>query len=462
MVLVQVISSSSETPELETQVSKIAMRINVTYSTITHQPLVLLRQDICHLQFIALLSVADIFMATNLREGMNLTIHDFIHCQDGHLGSHQYGSLILSEFVGSASIFRGYELLVNQWDYKKCADAIKNALEMSPTEQKRNWEFLLSRINPYNALEWHKGLQYALTKAHSIQQLRQTDHLPPLSLHDLEKAYLDATNRIFFLNDVAIFGPAFGEEEPLPSKEAFTSIYALIEDPWNMLYILSNRDAEQLREALTKLPSDLGFIIENGCFLQAPFTNSWIPFVPRSTIKWRPGIHKMMEYFHERIEGSRIEERRCSLTFHYDGALDLDVAARQASELAVQINGARGRADLHVVREATSVKVEPPHASLGNGKAASFVLNHLLHSRYPEFVFVAGSSRSDETLFRWAHELAVGPVAPRLGMNPRFERQLNVFTVTNGTHATQACSVLPVGCSLLDVLDILSGLAFRK
>ncbi|KAJ5131047.1 uncharacterized protein N7515_007086 [Penicillium bovifimosum] len=461
VVLVQVMSSVSGTPELGAQVAKIAMRINTTYATVTHQPLVLVQQDICHLQFIALLSVADILMATNLREGMNLTSHDFIECQDGSLTSHQHGSLILSEFIGSASIFRGHNLLVNPWDYKQCADTIKIALELSPAEKKSNWDFLYNCKLPYNVLEWCKGLQYALTKAHDEQRVRQAHYIRLLSIHDLKQAYNAARTRIFFLNDVATFGPAFGtEQSPLPTKEAFASLYALISDPNNIIYILSSRSAEQLREALQKLPCELGFIVENGCFLQEPESNSWIPFVPRSTMTWRPGVQKMMEYFQERTEGSRIEERRCSLTFHYDEALDPEVAARRASELADQINGTRGRTLCHVIRESTSVKVEPPHIAVGIGRAAMYVLDHLPNARYPEFILAAGSSRSDEALFQWAHELATAPLAPRFEMCG-FGRKLHVATVTTGTHCSEAKSVLPPRCSLLHVLDVLSGNASR-
>ncbi|KAJ5551491.1 hypothetical protein N7535_000564 [Penicillium sp. DV-2018c] len=457
VVLIQVMSSVSDTPELGAQVSKVAMRINTTYATITHQPLVLVQQDICHLQFIALLSVADILMATNLREGMNLTSHDFIDCQDGSLTSHQHGSLILSEFVGSASIFRGHNLLVNPWDYKQCADTIKFALELSTAEKKSNWDFLYNCKLPYNALEWHKGLQDALTKAYDAQRIRQANHIQQLSIHDLQQAYIAARTRIFFLNDVATFGPDFGTKEyPLPTKEAFSSLYALISDPNNIIYVLSSRSAEQLQEALQKLPCELGFIVENGCFLQEPMSNSWIPFVPRSTMKWRPGVQKMMEYFQERTEGSRIEERRCSLTFHYDKALDPEVAARRASELADQINGARGSTLCHVVRETASVKVEPPHIAVGIGRAAMYVLDHLPNARYPEFVLSAGSSRSDEALFQWAHELATAPLAPRFDMC-EFGRKLHVATVSTGTHASEAKWVLPPRWSLSDVLDVLSG-----
>ncbi|KAJ5676237.1 alpha-alpha-trehalose phosphate synthase subunit [Penicillium macrosclerotiorum] len=169
VVLVQVASSASEIPELEAQVSKIAMRINSVFSTLTHQPLVLLPQDISYSQFLALLSVAEILMATNLREGMNLTSHDFIHCQDGELAPQKHGSLILSEFTGSASIFHGHELLVNPWDYKQCANSINKALEMSPDHKERNWQFLLDRKAPYTALAWFTYLQSALTEAHRVQ-----------------------------------------------------------------------------------------------------------------------------------------------------------------------------------------------------------------------------------------------------------------------------------------------------
>jgi trehalose-6-phosphate synthase len=33
-----------------------------------------------------------------------------------------------------------HKLLVNPWNYRQCADAIKSALEMSPAEQKLNWD----------------------------------------------------------------------------------------------------------------------------------------------------------------------------------------------------------------------------------------------------------------------------------------------------------------------------------
>lgn len=49
-------------------------------------------------QYLGLMTVADAFIATSLREGMNLTAHEFVKCQ-----SKKHRPVILSEFTGSYS-----------------------------------------------------------------------------------------------------------------------------------------------------------------------------------------------------------------------------------------------------------------------------------------------------------------------------------------------------------------------
>ncbi|KAJ5947802.1 Alpha-alpha-trehalose phosphate synthase subunit [Penicillium verhagenii] len=471
VVLVQVASSASEIPELEAQVSKVAMRINSVHSTLTHSPLVLLKQDISYSQFLALLSVAEVYMVTNLREGMNLTSHDFVHCQDGQLASQKHGSLILSEFTGSASIFHGHELLVNPWDYKQCADAINHALEMSPEQRQKNWEFLLDRKAPHTALAWFSSIQSALTEAHSMQQSRETHAVTPLHLGSLKESYQAAQKRIFFLEDGATFIP----DEAHPSKEATDLIQALVLDPKNTVYLTSKNSPDQLDETARVLSPRIGLIAENGCFAK-PSPKLTCHFSPEETEQepwealvdvtgtsdWRAGIRKVIEYFQERTEGSTIEERRCSLTFDYTNALDRDIAAHQASELADQINGARGSEAIRVVRDTSAVSVEPLHAS--KASAASMLLDRLPADESPDFIFVAGGARGDESLFRWANQAThVKTVNGHSNGNGNGNGNANgneykartVTTVTAGTHATEASAILPTGLSLLDVLRLL-------
>lgn len=437
MVLVQVASSGSEVPELAAQVSKIAMRINSLYSTLTHQPLVFLQQDISYSQFLALLSVAEIFMATNLREGLNLTSHDFIHCQDGELYSQKHGSLILSEFTGSASIFAGHEFLVNPWDYKQCADAIHTALNLSPEQKQRNWQSLLDRKSPYTALAWYTSLRSALTEAHNPQQSRDTHAIAPVTIDSLQHSYNAAQTRLLFLEDGTMFSH--------PCETTIDTLQALALDQKNMIYLTSNRSPEQLDSTAQLIQAKLGLIAENGYFIKyLSNTGEWKALVDVAGPKdWRAGIRKVMEYFHERTEGSVIEERRCSLTFHYDHATDSDIAAHQASELADQITGARGSEAIRVVRDATAVTVEPLHIS--KATAALSIMNRLSDDEYPDFVLVVGGSRGDETLFRWANRL-------ESRSDPGLGKTLAVTTLTTGTHATEAEAKLPPGLELEDML----------
>src|SRR6059058_2470707 len=137
--MIQVATSTTEQAELDATVSDIVTRINSTHASLAHQPLVFLKQDINVHQYMALLTIADALIVTSLREGLNLTSHEFIFCQDGKHSEKKHGPLILSEFTGSASVLGGYELSVNPWNYRQCANAIEKALVMKPAEKEARW-----------------------------------------------------------------------------------------------------------------------------------------------------------------------------------------------------------------------------------------------------------------------------------------------------------------------------------
>jgi hypothetical protein len=79
--MIQVALSTTEHNELHAQVSDVVSRINSKFGTIAYQPVVYLHQDIAFEHYLGLLTAADAFMITSLREGMNLTSHEFVCCQ---------------------------------------------------------------------------------------------------------------------------------------------------------------------------------------------------------------------------------------------------------------------------------------------------------------------------------------------------------------------------------------------
>lgn len=79
VVLLQVALATTGENEEVAMATDVVARINNKYSSLTYQPVVFLHvQDITFGQYLALLTVADAFLATSLREGMNLTSHEFV------------------------------------------------------------------------------------------------------------------------------------------------------------------------------------------------------------------------------------------------------------------------------------------------------------------------------------------------------------------------------------------------
>lgn len=204
VIMIQVAMSTTKEAELDATVSDIVTRVNSSWANLAYQPLVYLKQDISYAQYLALLTVADALMITSQREGMNLTCHEYLFCQDGKglqdETSNKNGSLILSEFTGSASIFGGNELSVNPWDYRKCAEAIKKALEMGDDEKSLRWNKLNDAVMHHTAEHWHTEFLTRLDKVYDEQNRRNTTSIPRLSINSLSHQYKDTERRLFILD----------------------------------------------------------------------------------------------------------------------------------------------------------------------------------------------------------------------------------------------------------------------
>jgi trehalose-6-phosphate synthase len=128
-VLIQVALQTTESNELAAGgVVDLVSRINSRFSTLTYQPVVFLHvQDLTFNQYLALLTVADAFIVTSLREGMALRTHEYVECQEG-----RYRPLVLSEFTGSYS-YSGFRscIPINPWNTNGTADAIYQVRDFS-------------------------------------------------------------------------------------------------------------------------------------------------------------------------------------------------------------------------------------------------------------------------------------------------------------------------------------------
>lgn len=439
VVLIQVATSTTEQPELEATISDIAMRINSTHSTLAHQPLVFLKQDLAFPQYLALITVADALMITSLREGMNLTSHEFVYCQDGSYGNKKYGSLILSEFTGSASVFGNHALLVNPWDYRQCSEAIHTALTRDETKRKAVWEELHRAVLQNSTANWVKSFNETLKRVWNEQSSREIMAVPRLSVTKLTEKYRQAKRRLMIVDyegTLASWGSPRSIIQTTPQR-AITTLTELTDDPNNIVYVMSSRMPEEM-ERLFRQVNNLGLIAENGCFVREPNGDEWTLLADKEHIQnWKTSVTHILSYFKDRTEGSWIEERRCSLVFHYGSAEDPSVAARLAAECANHINDACKNQSVHAIPVEGALIVET--ADTDKSSAAELVWRWCLEdpekkdAGKPDFLLVIGDNREDEPVFRWANKLHKANAVDY------------AMTVTLGSRSTEAKATLTRG-----------------
>lgn len=451
VVLVQVATSSSEQSELLTTVSDICTRIDSIHSTLAHQPLIFLKQDIGFAQYIALLTIADVVMISALRDGMNLTAHEFVACQDGKGSEKAYGPMILSEFTGSGAVFGDQPISINPWDYTGQADAIKQALDMGRHERKVRWSHMSKIVEKHTGRYWSDRLKEQLDRAYNEHHSRASASVPRLSVSQMSEKYKTAESRLFIIDYEGTLAPhKTSSGIPLGSPgRVIETMNDLMADPKNVVYVMSGRKPEELETHFRTLPK-LGLIAENGCFVREYGTqnNEWTSFVDLEEVaKWKEQVSRILEYYKDRLEGSYLEERHCCILFRYEKAEDQEAAIRQAGECADQINGSCGSMNIHAVPIKQAVLIEQD--GFTKGTAATHVYDMLDKGskgiQKPDFMLVAGDDREDEVIFKWANEL---------GQEDKIK---DVFTVTVGKRNTLAQATLTQGSTgLLNALQKLN------
>ena len=457
VVMIQVATSTNEQSELLTTVSDICTRIDSVHSTLAHQPLVFLKQDIAFSQYLALLTIADVLMISALRDGMNLSAHEYISCQDGKGSGKKHGPVILSEFTGSASIFGRNHISVNPWDYQKQADAMHQALEMGESEKAARWSNLHHTVRKQTGGYWVQELSKTLDRVYAEHHQRASASVPRLSVSQLSEKYKSSQRRLFIIDYEGTLAPhKTSSGIPLGSPtRVIETLNDLMMDPNNVVYVMSGRKPEELENSFRTLPK-AGLIAENGCFVRefGLSSNEWTLFVNTEEVeKWKTEVKSILKYYQERLEGSSIEERHCSLIFRHDKAEDQEAAVRQAGECADQINGSCKSMHIHAVPINKAVLIEQEDFS--KSTAATHIFEELQQkaggSLNPDFMMIAGDDREDEVIYRWANELGKENVIN------------NVFTVTVSKRNTEAQATLSQGSTgLLTVLQKLAKISTEQ
>lgn len=450
-ILIQVATSAEQETDLLRKVTRIISRINDKHADLWHRPVIFLKQDINFAQCLALLSAGDCLMITPVRDGMSLSAADYAICQDGSLGGKKHGTLILSEFSGSSEVLHGH-ISVNPWDNNMMGAAINQALEMSDAEKQQRWSHLHASVLRHTGLHWAEELNHLLGKAYDEQSQRSSIAVPRLSATLLCEKYMQTSRRVFFIDYEGTLAPhktSSGISLVQPQR-IIDVLHELMADPTNTVYVMSGRSVEELSVIFRTAPG-LGLIAENGCFMRKAGKKAaeWRPLIDvNHANRWKKEVKQVLQYFLERSEGSFLEERQCSVRFHYAKVEDQVAAVRVAGDFAEQINSGCKPFGIHAIPLPGAVLIEPSDAN--KATAAARIFDSITkkqstaggYASPPQFLLVAGDDREDEVAFRWANNLGKQGIVKQ------------VSTISVGSRGTEAQAALVQGSTgLLGVLE---------
>ncbi|KAI8973309.1 glycosyltransferase family 20-domain-containing protein [Mycotypha africana] len=396
VVLIQVTSPGVlDSLDLENKTAEIVARINSRFGSLEFTPCNVFNQHIDRDEYYALLEVADICLVTPINDGMNTASFEYIVAQENH-----HSPLILSEFTGTARSM-GSAVIVNPWDCKEVARAIAECLNLSEEEKTLKYKQLHQFVTSHTAAYWARSLVKGLLKSptNGFGSTTQLD----ISRVNLE--YKNNTKRAFFFDyDGTLVPIQTNPDDAKPSQDVIDVLTHLSSDPNNTVWVISGRTQKYLEDWLGHIPN-LGLSSEHGCFIREPNSNTWVSLMDDMDMSWQDDVKEIFEYYTERTPGSFIEEKRCSLTWHYRKA-DPKYGAFQARELQNHLEqNVVGKLPVECLVGKMNVEVRP--MLINKGLIIKRVMTQ--HSS-TEFVLCAGDDRTDEDMFRILERLEIGGI----------------------------------------------------
>ena len=151
--LIQVVVPSREDipkyGELKAEIQRTVSEINGRHGEPGWMPIHYIHRSLDRPELLAYYRAADIALVTPLKDGMNLVAKEYCAAR-----VNDDGVLILSEFAGAAFQLHGGALLVNPYHIRAVAEAICDACEMSPAEQRRRMRKSRARVRREDIYHW--------------------------------------------------------------------------------------------------------------------------------------------------------------------------------------------------------------------------------------------------------------------------------------------------------------------
>jgi len=151
-------------------------QLNGRFGEAGWMPIRYLYRSLPRKELVAWYRAADLALVTPLRDGMNLVAKEYVATRIDDTGA-----LVLSELTGAAQDLHG-ALRVNPYDVDGVADAIAEALALSPSEGARRMAAMREQVSRFDTRWWARTFLSQLSAVSHPSAASETD-LEPAPLH---------------------------------------------------------------------------------------------------------------------------------------------------------------------------------------------------------------------------------------------------------------------------------------
>lgn len=379
--------------KLKKDVEKLVDSINRTYGKRGWKPVEYRYESVDFDELAALYKIADVGFVAPIRDGMNLVAKEFVASQ-----STEKGILILSETAGAAEELQE-ALLVNPSQQRSLVQALTKGLAMPKKEVNRRLKAMQDTLSINTIDMWAGAFMSGLAKATATSR---TQSFRPEHLRQLSLAYPAATSRLIILDYDGVLVPfANAPEDAGPTPKLIATLHALAAMPHTTVAVISGRPKNSLEGWLGDLPIVLA--AEHGAVIRMP-SKKWQTTVTMPD-DWKQTIRPILRRYARETPGAFVEEKECSMVWHYRNSAPY-YSQKSIASMKQVLRPYLRRFGLAMYRGSKIVEVKSPLVNKG------LAVEQLLKQPY-EICLILGDDYTDEDMFKAAPEnaytLKIGP-----------------------------------------------------
>jgi len=408
---------------MKNQIEALVGKINGKFGSPDWTPIIYMYRALTFPALVATYLAAHIALITPLRDGMNLIAKEYVASR-----SNKTGVLILSEMTGASKELLE-AIIVNPNNRNEIAEALCEALGMPEEEQIKRNSAMQERLLRYNVIRWATDFMEDLKNVENIRQKNSAKVLSPGVRSALIDRCRRSSRRLLLLDyDGTLVPFSTIPHSAAPDGTLIDVLRNLGEDPRNEVVIISGREKTFLDQWFSSMRIHL--VAEHGAWIKAK-EQDWRMMAPALN-EWKPKLKPLFERYVDRVAGSFIEEKDCSLVWHYRGA-EAESGKYAAQELKDHLLALIANIDLHVLQGKKVVEVRIAGATKGTAG-----LRFLSQHSY-DFILCIGDDETDEELFAVLPETAY---SFRVGMGGTRARHV-ISSVTDVIQLLEEIALLP-------------------